>query len=177
MYLDLNKRARIAYLFMMTLIAGCWIWGTVVQVDYTRQAPELDWVNHGFGRGWALYILWSVNFSLAYNLGFWLLGSMARDNKEIVRLMSVARAVEAAGQCISSGISSASAPVSNTRRLDRGPLCQILIDNAPQLTVSVGLNFALWGIVTVPAYLVVRQVGIKHCGPRHGESVSPGNGE
>lgn len=34
-----------------------------------------------------------------------------------------------------------------------------------QLTVPLGLNFALWGVAVVPGYLVVRQVGIIHCGP------------
>lgn len=96
---------------MMSLIGGCWAWGTVVQVGYSRHKPSLDWDDDGFGRGWALYIFWSINFSLAYNYGFWLIGLMARGPKEVVRYMSVARAVEAAGQCIASGISSTSAPV------------------------------------------------------------------
>lgn len=109
--LSSNRRARYGYLFMMSLIGGCWAWGTVVQIGYTQHKPSLDWDDAGFGRGWALYIFWSINFSLAYNYGFWLIGLMARDPKEVVRYMSVARAVEAAGQCIASGISSTSAPV------------------------------------------------------------------
>lgn len=119
--LSLNRRARYAYLAMMALAGGCWVWGVIVQAGYDRQQerndggtrPALDWADGpaAFGRGWALYILWSVNFSLAYNYGFWLLGLLARDPKEVVRYMSVARAAEAAGQCIASGISSTSAPV------------------------------------------------------------------
>lgn len=108
---DLNKRARYGYLFMMTLVGACWVWGTVVQVGYSRSAPALDWETAGFGRGWALYIFWQVNFSLTYNYGFWLISFLAREPKETARYMSVARAAEAAGQCISSGISSTSAPV------------------------------------------------------------------
>lgn len=122
--LSSNRRAKYGYTFMMSLIGGCWAWGTVVQVGYSQHKPSLDWDDAGFGRGWALYILWSINFSLAYNYGFWLIGLMARDPKEVVRYMSVARAVEAAGQCIASGISSTSAPASksldgpiNTREL------------------------------------------------------------
>ncbi|KAJ0122331.1 hypothetical protein J7T55_002844 [Diaporthe amygdali] len=141
--LSFNRRARYGFIFMMSLIGGCWIWGTIVQVGYTKDKPSLDWSDDGFGRGWALYIFWSINFSLAYNYGFWLIGLMARDPKEVVRYMSVARAVEAAGQCIASGISSTSAP----------------------LTVPLGLNFALWAVASVPGYLVVRQAGIIHRGP------------
>lgn len=57
--------------------------------------------------------------------------------------MSIARAAESAGQCISSGISSTSAP----------------------LISALGVSFALWGIAVIPAYFVVRQVGVIHIGP------------
>ncbi|KAI2776768.1 MFS general substrate transporter [Daldinia loculata] len=121
---SLNKRARYGYIVMMILIA-------------------LDWDDGGFGRGWALYIFWQINFSLTYNFGFWLIGFLAREPKEIVRYMSIARAAESAGQCISSGISSTSAP----------------------LISALGVSFALWGIAVIPAYFVVRQVGVIHIGP------------
>ncbi|KAI1843256.1 hypothetical protein JX265_012171 [Neoarthrinium moseri] len=146
--LDLNKRARYGFIFMMTLIGGCWVWGAIVQNEYTLHKPQLDWVDTGFGRGWALYIFWQVNFSLAYNFGFWLISFLARNPKETARYMSVARAAEAAGQCISSGISSTSA---------------LLIS-------ALGVNFALWGVAVIPAWFVVRQVGIRYLGP---ETQSP----
>ncbi|PCG97657.1 Major facilitator superfamily domain, general substrate transporter [Penicillium occitanis (nom. inval.)] len=138
--ISLNKRAQIGYIFIMSLVGGCWIWGTVVQTGYQKHKPALDWVDSG--RGWALYILWQVNFSLLYNFGYWLVGFMAKEPAEIVRYTSIARALEAAGQCIASGISSTSAP----------------------LIASLGVNFAIWGIAVIPAYLVVRQVGIVHVG-------------
>lgn len=156
-----NRRAKYGYVFMMSLIGGCWAWGTVVQIGYSQHKPSLDWDDAGFGRGWALYIFWSINFSLAYNYGFWLIGLMARDPKEVVRYMSVARAVEAAGQCIASGVSSTSAPVSKC--LHKQMKTTIL--TFPQLTVPLGLNFALWGVAAVPGYYVVRQAGIIHGGP------------
>ncbi|KAI1470551.1 MFS general substrate transporter [Daldinia caldariorum] len=141
--LSLNKRARYGYVAMMALIGGCWVWGAIVQNEYTRHKPALDWVDSGFGKGWALYIFWQINFSLTYNFGFWLLSFLARDSKEIIRYVSVARAVESAGQCISSGISSTSVP----------------------LISALGVCFALWGIAVIAAYFVVRQVGITHIGP------------
>ncbi|KAI8300829.1 hypothetical protein K4K59_001308 [Colletotrichum sp. SAR11_240] len=140
--LSLTTRARVSYAFLMALIGGCWIWGTVVQADYARHKPSLDWDDAGFGRGWALYIMWQVNFALTYNFGYWLVGWMSRHPSDIVRYTSAARALESAGQCISSGISSTSAP----------------------LTAALGVNFALWGIAVVPAYFVVRQVGLRHVG-------------
>ncbi|GKT71185.1 DUF895 domain membrane protein [Colletotrichum tofieldiae] len=140
--LSLNTRARVSYVFLMALIGGCWVWGAVIQAEYVNHKPSLDWDEAGFGRGWALYIMWQVNFALTYNYGYWLVGWMSQHPNDIVRYTSAARALESAGQCISSGISSTSAP----------------------LTAALGINFALWGIAVFPAYFVVRQVGLRHVG-------------
>jgi len=110
-HFSLNQRARIAYIGMMVLIGGTWIWALVVQRGYQQHKPALDWVDDGFGRGWALAIFMQVNFALTYNFGYWLVGYMAKEPREIVRYTSVVRAVEAAGQCIASGISSTTTPV------------------------------------------------------------------
>ncbi|KAL3458990.1 major facilitator superfamily domain-containing protein [Aspergillus heterothallicus] len=134
----LNQRARYSYLFIMALFGGTWIWGVVVQHDYGLHAPSLDWVDSGFGRGWALYILLQVNFALAYNYGYWLAGYVAKGPAEIIRLTSTVRAVEAAGGAVAAGISSTSAP----------------------LIAAVGVNFGLWGLAVVPTYLVARKVGL-----------------
>ncbi|KAK6215884.1 hypothetical protein LQW54_004064 [Pestalotiopsis sp. IQ-011] len=140
---DLNKRARYGYVAMMALIGGCWIWGAVVQNQYSRHKPALDWDDNGFGAGWALYIFWQTNFSLTYNFGFWTISFLAREPRETVRYMSLARGAEAAGQCISSGISSTSAP----------------------LISALGVNFALWGLAVIPAWFVVRRIGLDYHGP------------
>ena len=59
--LSLNQRARYSYIGMMALFGGTWVWATVVQHEYGLHKPALDWVDSGFGRGWALYILLQVN--------------------------------------------------------------------------------------------------------------------
>ncbi|TDZ58524.1 UNC93-like protein 2 [Colletotrichum trifolii] len=135
----INQRARFAYIGMMALFGGTWVWATVIQHEYGHHAPALDWEDTGFGRGWALYILLQVNFALAYNFGYWLAGYIARDAAEIVRFTSTVRAVEAAGGAVASGISSTHAP----------------------LIAAVGVNFGLWGVALVPTYLIVRSIGLE----------------
>ncbi|KAJ5988430.1 hypothetical protein N7481_003640 [Penicillium waksmanii] len=100
--------------------------------------PALDWVDHGFGRGWAFYVMMQVNFTLAYNYGYWLAGYIAKDPAEVVRLTSIVRAVEAAGGAVVSGISSTHAP----------------------LIAALGLNFGLWGLAVIPTYFVAQKVGL-----------------
>ncbi|WYZ44608.1 hypothetical protein EsH8_VII_001044 [Colletotrichum jinshuiense] len=139
----INQRARIAYIGMMALFGGTWIWATIIQREYGLNRPALDWVDSGFGRGWALYILLQVNFALAYNFGYWLAGYMARDTAEIIRFTSTVRAVEAAGGAVASGISSTHAP----------------------LLAAVGVNFGLWGLALIPTYFVVRSINPKQPEP------------
>ncbi|KAF4464221.1 duf895 domain membrane protein [Fusarium albosuccineum] len=134
----LNQRARYSYIGMMALFGGTWIWGAVVQHGYELNKPALDWVDDGFGRGWAFYIMMQVNFALAYNYGYWLAGYMARTPAEIVRLTSTVRAVEAAGGAVASGISSTHAP----------------------LIAALGVNFGLWGLAVTPTYFAARTIGL-----------------
>ncbi|KAF2791865.1 hypothetical protein K505DRAFT_247965 [Melanomma pulvis-pyrius CBS 109.77] len=140
--LSLNQRARYGFLGMMVLSGGVWTWALVIQHKYTAHKPALDWVDSKFGEGWALYVFQQVEFALTYNYGYWLMGFLSKEPAEVVRYTSVCRAVEAAGQCVASGISSTSAP----------------------LVVSAGLIFAWWGIALPLGFFVVRQVGIVHVG-------------
>ncbi|KAK1498930.1 hypothetical protein CCUS01_02550 [Colletotrichum cuscutae] len=135
----INQRARFAYFGIMALFGGTWVWAIVIQREYGLKAPALDWVDRGFGRGWALYILLQVNFALAYNYGYWLAGYMARDNAEIIRFTSTVRAVEAAGGAVASGISSTHAP----------------------LIAAASVNFGLWGLALIPTYFAVRSIDAK----------------
>ena len=140
--LSLNQRARFGFVAMMVLSGGVWVWAIVIQHKYQRTKPALDWADSRFGEGWALYVFQQVEFALTYNYGYWLMGFLAKKPVEVVRYTSVARGVEAAGQCIASGISSTkTAPI-----------------------VSAGLIMAWWGIALPLGFLVVRKVGIEHVG-------------
>ncbi|KAF2017507.1 MFS general substrate transporter [Aaosphaeria arxii CBS 175.79] len=140
--LSLNKRAIFGFLGMMTISCGTWVWALVIQHKYQLNKPALDWADSAFGEGWALYVFQQVEFALTYNYGYWVLGFLAKRPAEVVRYSSVARGVEAAGQCIASGISSTKSP----------------------LIISAGLIMAWWGIALIPGFLVVRQIGIEHVG-------------
>lgn len=108
-------RARAAYIAIMALVGGCWVWGAVVQREYSARAPALDWSDDGFARGWAVYILWQVSWVMTYNFGYWLISLIAREGAEVPRLTSYIRTLESAGQTISSGISSTKTPVCFSR--------------------------------------------------------------
>lgn len=140
--LTLNQRARFGYLGIMTLSGGIWVWAIVIQHKYQRTNPALDWADSAFGEGWSLYVFQQIEFALTYNYGYWLIGSLAKSPAEIVRYSSVARGVEAAGQCVASGIASTSA----------SPI------------ISAGLIMAWWGIALPLGFVVVGKIGVDHVG-------------
>lgn len=72
------------------------------------------------------------------------MGSSNQKSSEIVRLASIIRSVESAGQAVSYGINS------TTLRLD----------------AVAGINFGLLAIALPPAWLVVRKVGILEDGTK-----------
>lgn len=146
--LTLNQRARFGFLGMMTLSGGIWVWAIVIQHKYQRTNPALDWADSEFGEGWSLYVFQQIEFALTYNYGYWLIGFLAKNPAEIVRYSSVARGVEAAGQCVASGIASTSAP----------PI------------VSAGLIMAWWGIALPLGFVVVRKIGSEYVGVEEGVS-------
>lgn len=37
--ISLNKRAQIGYIFIMSLVSGCWIWDTIVSTGYQKHKP------------------------------------------------------------------------------------------------------------------------------------------
>lgn len=140
--LTINQRARIGFLSIMTLSGGIWTWAIIIQHKYQRTNPALDWTDSAFGEGWSLYVFQQVEFALTYNYGYWLIGFLAKRPAEIVRYSSVARGVEAAGQCVASGIAS----------------------TAVRPIVSAGLIMGWWGVALPLGFVVVRRIGVEHVG-------------
>lgn len=118
--LSVNARGRYAYIFMMALAGGTWVYAAVVQTGFSSAAgesqsdfgdrlelksplavaPAFDWDDKGWARAWVLYILIQLNFSIIYNHAFWTVGGLAKHPSEIIRFTSIVRGVEAAGGAV-----------------------------------------------------------------------------
>ena len=66
-----STRARVIWLWLVALILSLWIWQTTNQVMYGRQNPKLDWHTPGFGRGFAVYILWTFSSESLQTYLYW----------------------------------------------------------------------------------------------------------
>jgi MFS family permease len=64
--ISLKRRARIAFVVILGLQGAWWIWATILTTDFRRNRPTYDWVDKGFGKGFALFLLWVAGFQLNY---------------------------------------------------------------------------------------------------------------
>lgn len=138
--LTVNKRAKSSFIVIYALQAGWWAWAIYIMNKYhnTTPKPTFDWTSSGYGVGFAVYIFLQAGFNLQYEYNYFLIGQLSDDASEIIRLASIVRGVESAGQCVSYGVNSTSF------RLD----------------AVAGLNTAQWALSILPAWLVIRKVGI-----------------
>lgn len=64
--LSLKTRARGAFFFIMAVQGGLWIWATIIVTDFRKSKPTYDWVDPGFGKGFALFLFWVMWFQMNY---------------------------------------------------------------------------------------------------------------
>ncbi|PWY97820.1 hypothetical protein BCV70DRAFT_228386 [Testicularia cyperi] len=143
---SMNTRAKSAFIFIYTLSTGVWIWAIYIMHEYHNTVPKplFDWTSDGYGRGFALYIFLQIVFNTMYELNYWVVGAITDDPNEMVRYAAVIRGVESAGQCVSYGVNSTSF------RLD----------------AVAGLNFGQFALSIIPAWLVIRKIGILEDGTK-----------
>ncbi|KAF5361684.1 hypothetical protein D9758_007335 [Tetrapyrgos nigripes] len=143
-YLDYGKiklktRARWAFFVILGLQGGWWIWMTVLVTHYRKVRPTYDWVDSGFGAGFALFLCQVIGFQVQYMFLYFVCGNLVENEAEIIRVAGLLRGTESAAQAVSYGLSSV------------------------QIFAEVGqtyLNFGLWGISLIPAWLVIKEIGV-----------------
>lgn len=135
----LKTRARGAFLFILTLQGAWWIWATILVTDFHRTKPTFDWVDAGFAKGFLLFLFWVAGFQLNYMYLYFVIGNLANNQTEVIRLAGLLRATESAVQAVSYGL------------------------NSVPIIAAVGgvyLNFGLWALALAPGWILVREIGV-----------------
>ncbi|KAB8067473.1 major facilitator superfamily domain-containing protein [Aspergillus leporis] len=136
--ISLKTRTRSSFAIILALQGAWWVWGTIIVTEFKRTQPSYDWVDAGFGCGFALYLFWVAGFQLNYMFLYFLVSNLADDEEEVIRISGLLRGTESAAQAVSYGLNSVTIMAS---------------------VGSVYLNFGLWAISLVPAWLVVKDIG------------------
>ncbi|KAF9263330.1 DUF895 domain membrane protein [Marasmius fiardii PR-910] len=138
--IEIRKRARWGFFAILTLQGAWWIWATILVTEYRRTQPTYDWVDPSFGRGFALFLFLVMGFQLNYMYLYFVVGELAKSEAEVIRIAGLLRGTESAVQAVSYGL------------------------NSIGLFAQVGgayLNFGLWAVSLVPAWLVIREIGVR----------------
>ncbi|KAF9889370.1 hypothetical protein FE257_007480 [Aspergillus nanangensis] len=138
-WISLKARSRGAFLAILGLQGGWWIWATIIVTEYRKTQPSYDWADAGFGRGFALYLFWVAGFQVNYMFLYFVVGNLADDEEEVVRIAGLLRGTESAVQAISYGLSSIPIMAS---------------------VGSIYLNFGLWAVSLLPAWMVIKEFGV-----------------
>lgn len=95
-----NVRSKVSYIFIMTGIGAIWIGFLVTQIRFINTPPaKIDWLDgHRFAGPWTLYVIYYTFYFLIQNELYWIISTLAREPKELIRLSSFLRGLESAGE-------------------------------------------------------------------------------
>ncbi|EPS96992.1 hypothetical protein FOMPIDRAFT_130664 [Fomitopsis schrenkii] len=137
--LKLRTRARWAYVVVFGSQGAWWTWATILVTEFQKTRPTYDWVDPGFGKGFALFLCLIIGFQLQYLYLYFIVGHLADNEAEVIRVAGLLRATQSASQAVSYGL------------------------NSLPIFAEVGgvyLNFGLWAVSLLPGWMVVRQIGL-----------------
>ncbi|EME42429.1 hypothetical protein DOTSEDRAFT_89823 [Dothistroma septosporum NZE10] len=137
--LAMRMRGRWSFAVIFTLQGAWWIWGTIIVTEFRKSQPTYDWVDAGFGKGFAWFLFMVMGFQVNYMYLYFVIGSLAKNDAEVIRFAGLLRGTESAWQAVSYGLTSVTI------------MGQV---------GAVYLNFGLWAVSLVPAWFVIREIGV-----------------
>ncbi|ORY91542.1 major facilitator superfamily domain-containing protein [Leucosporidium creatinivorum] len=141
--ISLKTRARAAFFIAMGLQGCWWVWSTIITKQLHDSGRTYDWSDEGFGKAFALYLFLVTGFQLNYLYLYFVCGTLVEEPADIIRIGGLLRATESAAQAVSYGLNA--------------------IESFGLIGASA-LNFALWGVAVIPAWLVIKEIGVTYWG-------------
>lgn len=98
----IKTRARIAFLSIITILTGTWIWATILQKQFydAAEPPVFDWFKGGFGKSYALIFFWQFGGQAFQQFLYWLVGQYTTDISSLSYHCGILRGFEALGQTV-----------------------------------------------------------------------------
>ncbi|WQF75818.1 Putative major facilitator superfamily, MFS transporter superfamily [Colletotrichum destructivum] len=145
----IKTRGRIAFLSIVALLVGTWIWATILQKQIydAAEPPVYDWFQGGFGKSYALVFFWQFGGQAFQQFLYWLVGQYATDLSDLSRHTGILRGTEALGQTVAWAMQSEG--------------------NANHF-VSIGLNFGMTVLCLFPTWIILSELEGSHEGTEDG---------
>ncbi|KAF2998306.1 hypothetical protein E8E13_007541 [Curvularia kusanoi] len=141
--IHIKKRAKIAFITIVTILIGTWIWASILQNQFYNAGtkPVFDWFQGGFGKSYALVFFWQFGGQAFQQFLYWLVGQYATDLSNLSHHTGILRGVEALGQTIAWAMQSEG--------------------NANHF-VSIGINFGFTVLCILPTWIVLSELEGAH---------------
>jgi hypothetical protein len=141
--IHIKTRAKIAFLSIITILVGTWIWATILQKQFYDMAepPVFDWFQGGFGKSYALVFFWQFGGQAFQQFLYWLVGQYATDLSNLSHHTGILRGVEALGQTVAWAMQS---------------------EGGANHFVSIGINFGFTILCIFPTWIVISRLEHAH---------------
>lgn len=141
--IHIKTRARIAFLSIVIVLSGTWIWAIILQKRYydADTPPVWDWFTPGFRASYALVFFWTFAGQAFQQFLYWLVGQYTTDLSSVSRHTGILRGFEALGQTVAWAMQSEA----NVNHF-----------------VSIGVNFGVLLISVFPTWIVLSELEHSH---------------
>ncbi|KAK3678294.1 hypothetical protein LTR78_001589 [Recurvomyces mirabilis] len=141
--IHIRTRARIAFISIITVLVGTWIWASVLQQQFYTAAgtPVFDWFQGGFGKSYALVFFWQFGGQAFQQFLYWLVGQYTTDLSNLSHHTGILRGVEALGQTVAWAMQS---------------------EGKANHFVSIGINFGITLLCILPTWIVLSELKGSH---------------
>jgi MFS family permease len=101
-WLSRPKTARFVWTGFSIVMTSLFIWQFVVENEYHKANPPvtLDWASPGFGRGFAVQVMFRFMNESHYMFVYWLIGIFFDDIETLALAVGLLRSFESVGSCL-----------------------------------------------------------------------------
>jgi hypothetical protein len=132
-----KHRAIVTFTLIAMMNSATWIWAVIIQNEYRRANPVLDWGNQRtFGRGFGLYLFERISQALVENYIYWCISNLSDSPGDQIRYSSLLRGIETAAVAVGFGVQAV----------------------PTALIATASINFGLWFIALPFSYYATLQV-------------------
>ncbi|KAF2001514.1 MFS general substrate transporter [Amniculicola lignicola CBS 123094] len=98
--------AKVTWGFFSVIMLSLFAWQVANEKKYSEAVPKvtLDWDTPGFGRGFAVNVLFRFMNESHYMFVYWLLGAFFDDIETLTLAVGLLRSFESVGSCLSFGL-------------------------------------------------------------------------
>ncbi|KAK5119378.1 hypothetical protein LTR85_007734 [Meristemomyces frigidus] len=99
-----KTRITVGFYYCVVIHIVAWIYAWIVNEQFTKAQPVLDWTSPGFTKGFFVLLLWGFSQQALQNWMYYLLATSTDNISELTRFAGILRGQESFAQAVSFGL-------------------------------------------------------------------------